>query len=146
MLTVYKVKGRDQGLEFIFKYNLNGNLEVFEKNCPLDERQIAWLYNKDRFPEFEHQIKSYWMKEPIMRKKFIVEQAPSDLSFEALWTLYNFKVSKQDAQKAFAKLKEIDVLKCFQGLKGYEEYLAVKKVGKAHLSRYINGRYFENEY
>lgn len=145
MLTIYKVKGMDIGLEFVFKYDLNGILVAFEKNQLLNEAQVRWLYS-DRFPETEDVLKRLWIQDPKMRKKFKVEQAPADLSFDALWELYGYKVAKQDSLKAFEKLSELDILKCFQGLKGYEDHLAVKKVGKAHLSRYINGRYFENEY
>ncbi|MHC5309118.1 hypothetical protein ACYSNM_03405 [Myroides sp. LJL116] len=145
MLTIYKVKGLDIGLEFIFKYDLNGVLVAFEKNQLLNEAQITWLYSS-RFPETEDSLKKNWVQDLKMRKKFKVEKAPADLSFEALWEMYGYKVSKQDAIKAYNKLSEIDILKCFQGLKPYEEYLASKKIGKAHLSRYINGRYFENEY
>ncbi len=145
MLTVYKVKGRDQGLEFIFKYDLNGILVSFEKNQELVGKQITWLYS-ERFPEKEEQMQNYWIADPSMRKKFIVERAPANLDFESLWNLYDYKVSKQDAMKQFNKLKEIDVIKCFSSLKNYEDYLIRTKIAKAHLSTYINRRYFDNEY
>ncbi|MGG5507919.1 MULTISPECIES: hypothetical protein [unclassified Myroides] len=145
MLTIYKVKGLEIGLEFVFKYDLKGVLRSFEKNQLLNEAQKQWLYSK-RFPETEEILQTSWIQDPNMRKKFKVEKAPADLSFDALWELYGYKVSKQDAEKAFNKLSEIDVLKCFQSLKAYEDHLFAKKIAKAHLSRFINGRYFENEY
>lgn len=142
MTTTYKVKGRDVGLEFLFKYDLNGFLTEFKKNQPLTEEQRLWLYSA-RFPETEELMKQ-WIAQ--LKKKFEVVKVPADLSFDALWILYNYKVSKADAEKAFKKLKEPDVIKCFLGLKPYEEYLLKSKIAKAHLSRYINGKYFENEY
>jgi len=142
MLVVYNVKGKELGLEFIFKYDLNGDLIEFKKNQALDEAQRLWMYSS-RFPETEDLMK-LWITD--LRKKFIVTKMPADLSFDNLWNLYNLKVSKADAEKSFKKLNEADVIKCFLGLKAYEDYLLKSKIAKAHLSRYINGRYFENEY
>lgn len=142
METIYKVKGKDVGLEFLFKYDLNGFLTEFKKNQPLNEEQRLWLYSA-RFPETE-ELMNQWIIH--LKKRFEVVKVPADLSFDNLWQLYNYKVAKADAEKAFKKLKEPDVIKCFLGLKPYEEYLARTKIAKAHLSRYINGRYFENEY
>ena len=142
MLTIYKVKGKDVGLEFLFKYDLNGYLTEFKKNQPLTDEQRLWLYSP-RFPETEELMKQWII---YLKKKFEVTKVPADLSFDNLWQLYNYKVSKSDAVKAFNKLKEPEVIQCFIGLKAYEEYLAKTKIAKAHLSRYINGKYFENEY
>ncbi|MDM1045892.1 hypothetical protein HX004_14125 [Myroides sp. 1354] len=146
MITIYKVKGLSIGLEFVFKYDLNGVLVAFEKNKLLNQAQVEWLYNGKIFPETEEKLHKVWIQDLDMRKKFKIEKAPADLSFESLWNLYGYKVSRQDAEKAFNKLNQIEVLKCFQALKAYEDYLARTKIAKAHLSRYINGRYFENEY
>lgn len=143
MLTVYKVKGKDVGLEFLFKYDLNGFLTEFKKNQPLTDEQRLWLYSA-RFPETE-ELMNQWIIH--LKKRFDVVKVPADLSFENLWSIYNLKVSKADALKAYAKLKdEADIIKCFIGVKLYDEYLAKTKTAKAHLSRYINGRYFDNEY
>lgn len=143
MLIIYKVKGKEVGLEFIFKYDLSGFLIEFKKNVELSEEQRKWLYS-ERFPEDESLMQK-WIA--YLKSKFTVVKVPPDLSFENLWTIYNYKVAKADAIKAFAKLKdEADIIKCFLGVKAYEEHLAKTKTAKAHLSRYINGRYFDNEY
>ena len=45
MLTTYRVKGKTIGLEFLFKYDLNGNLKAFEiAEGELEENQINWLF------------------------------------------------------------------------------------------------------
>ncbi len=142
MLTIYTVRGKELGLEFVFKYDLNGFLAEFKKNQPLDDAQRLWLYSR-LFPETE-QMMHEWIKH--LKNKFEIKKVPADLTFDNLWRLYNYKVSKADAIKAFNKLKEEDVIKCFVALKPYEDYLARTRIAKAHLSRYINGRYFENEY
>ena len=148
MLTVYKVKGKKSDAEYLFKYDLNGNLKLFEIiGAPLTDEQIVWFFRGNKIPSREQFMIDYWMKLPEFKNHFEIIKVPADLSFDNLWQLYNYKVSKADAEKAFAKLKdEADVIKCFLGIKPYEEHLAKTKTAKAHLSRYINGRYFENEY
>lgn len=147
MLTVYKVKGKKSDAEYLFKYDLNGNLKLFEIiGAPLTDEQIVWFFRGNKIPSREQFMIDYWMKLPEFKNHFDIIKVPADLSFEKLWELYNYKVSKADAEKAFKKLKEADVIKCFTGLKLYEEHLLKTRVGKAHLSRYINGKYFENEY
>lgn len=142
MLTTYIVKGKDLGLQFLFKYDLKGVLVEFKKNDLLNDDQRLWLYSKV-FPETEDLMKAWVLK---LRQKFEVIKVPADLSFDNLWNQYNYKVSKEDAVKAFNKLKEPEIIKTFLSLKDYENHLLKTKVGKAHLSRYLNGKYFNNEY
>lgn len=147
MQTTYIIKGKNNDTEYLFKYDLEGNLRTFEVvGAPLTDTQIVWFFKGNNIPSREQFMLDYWLKLPKFKSLFDIRKVPADLSFDNLWQLYNYKVSKADAIKAFAKLKEPDVIKCFIGLKPYEEYLAKTKIAKAHLSRYINGRYFENEY
>ena len=44
-LTTYRAKGKTIGLVFLFKYDLNGNLKLFEiEEGEIDEKQINWLF------------------------------------------------------------------------------------------------------
>ena len=86
------------------------------------------------------------MKDKALRDKFEVETSPADLSFEALWKLYDHKVARLHAEKAFKKMKEETIIKCFVSIPIYKKYLAFSKVGQAHLATFINGQYYENEY
>ena len=145
-LTTYRAKGKEIGLVFLFKYDLNGNLKLFEiSEGKLNDIQIRWLFSAN-FPANEFIIKSIWMKEKVYKDKFEIETSPADLSFEALWKLYDHKIAKFHAEKAFAKMKEEAVIKCFLSIPVYKKYLAHAKIGQAHLATYINGRYYENEY
>ena len=148
METTYIIKGKNNDTEYLFKYDLEGNLRAFEVvGAPLTDTQIVWFFKGLNIPSREDYMLKYWLKLPKFKALFDIRKVPADLSFDNLWQQYNYKVAKADAIKAFGKLKnEADVIKCFLGLKPYEEYLARTKVGKAHLSRYINGKYFENEY
>lgn len=141
-MVTYKVKGKDVGLEFLFKYDLNGVLMVFEKNQPLTEEQRLWLYSA-RFPETEVLMKQWTTQ---LRKKFEVYKAPADLSFENLWVLYDNKVKKVFAEKAYSKLNEAQKIKCFMHIPRYKERILRTKEAQAHLSTYINQSYYEDEY
>ena len=145
-LTTYRAKGKKSDLEFLFKYDLNGNLKAFQiVNGELNEDQVQWLFSF-HFPATEIIIKTKWMKLEKYTNVFEVEHSPADISFEALWDLYDHKVSKLDAQKAFGKLKQTDIIKCFIEVPFYKKYLEKNpNIAKLHLSTYINKRRFEDE-
>jgi translation elongation factor EF-1alpha len=145
--TTYRAKGKTIGLIFLFKYDLNGNLKAFQiEEGELNGEQMKWLFSSSNFPADESIIRSLWMKDEKYTKVFIVEVSPADLSFEALWTLYDNKVDKNDSIKSFNKLKQGDVIKCFIEVPFYLQYLKKNPgIGKLYLSTYINKRRFEDE-
>lgn len=146
LLTTYRAKGKTIGLEFLFKYDLNGNLKVFEiVDGELNDEQMAWLFSAN-FPATEEIIKNKWIKLDKYKKVFEISTSPAVINFEALWNLYDYKVKRFDAEKAFKKLKEHEVIKCFTSIPGYNKYLRNKQIAKAHLSTFINRRYFEDDF
>lgn len=146
ILTTYRVIGNKNKIEFVFKYDLNGDLKLFEiVGEPLNEEQKAWLFGAYRFPIDEEKI-IQWTKMQAMVQRFKVQKIPPNLSFEQLWEQYNYKMGKKDALKAFNKLKEADVIKLFLSLKGYEAHLKRTGQAKAYLATYINKEYYNNEY
>lgn len=145
-LTTYRAKGKEIGLVFLFKYDLNGNLKLFEiSEGELNDDQMKWLFSPN-FPANESIIKTIWMKEKKYTKVFEIEKSLANLSFDALWNLYNNKVSRMDSEKCFNKLKEADVIKCFLSIPQYLKYLQRKQIAQAHLSTFINKRYFDDDY
>jgi hypothetical protein len=106
---------------------------------------MKWLFSTN-FPANESIIKTIWMKDKKYTKVFEIEKAVADLSFDALWKMYDHKIAKFHAEKAFEKLKEEAIIKCFLSIPIYKKYLAHAKIAQAHLATYINGRYYENEY
>ena len=69
-LTIYRVKGKDIGLEFLFKYDLKGNLKAFEiAEGELNDEQQLWLFNVIRFPSNESKI-NYWKENKKYSDKF----------------------------------------------------------------------------
>lgn len=144
--TTYRANGKSIGLVFLFKYDLNGNLKLFEiVEGTLTDEQMKWLYSGN-FPATEAIMKANWQALEKYKEKFEIVVAPPDLSFDALWSLYDRKVSRLDAEKAFNKLKPADLIKCFTAIPEYNKYLARERIAKAHLSTFINKRRFEDEF
>ena len=143
-LVTYTIKSKNSNNIWEFKYHLNGVLYSFKAlDGVLSTKQIDWLFVKANFPYKEDQIK-HWQKK--LKANFEITVGEPDLSFEALWKLYDHKIKRVESEKAFNKLKPADVLRCFQTVKHYDKYVNKSKVNKAHLSTFINQRYFEDEW
>jgi len=146
-LTTYRAKGKEIGLVFLFKYDLNGNLKLFEiSEGELTPKQMKWLFAGAHFPACESIIKSIWMKEKVYRDKFEIDVSPADLSFEALWNLYAYKESRKDAEKFFSKLKEAEKIKCFIQVPKYKKKIAQSGIAQALLGTWINKQRYNDEY
>lgn len=144
-VTTYRAKGKEIGLVFLFKYDLNGNLKLFEiAEGELNGQQMKWLFSPN-FPANESIIKAVWSKDKKYTKVFDIEKASADLSFEALWNLYNYKESRKDAEKLFAKLKEADIIKCFIQVPKYKNKIALSGVSQALLATWLNKQRYNDE-
>lgn len=145
-LTTYRAQGKEIGLVFLFKYDLNGNLKLFEI-CEglLNEKQIKWLFSLN-FPANETTMKTVWMKDKKYTKVFTVERSLPDLSFEALWNLYGFKESRKEAETRFKKLKEDQIIKCFIQVPKYKKKLQFGTTAQALLATWIHKERFNDEY
>ncbi len=152
-LITYIIKSKLNGYVWRFKYHLNGNFKSFEiLEGQLNAKQVKWLFGgknaKDefqeaKFPILEETIK-VWQKK--LKDNFEITIETPDLTFDNFWNLYNYKVKKFEAEKAFKKLKEADVIKCFLALPGYDKHLQKTGTAKAHLSTFINRHYYEDEW
>jgi hypothetical protein len=142
LITTYTVK-MENGDIWQFKYNLKGVLVFFNvMEGDLSDKQELFLYINGKFPWKEDQIKDW----PKKYKTIKLEVGEPDLSFKALWNLYDNKVSKFDAEKAFNKLSDADKIKCFLAIPGYKKYLAKKGTGTAHLATFIHRQYYNDEW
>ena len=145
-LTTYRAKGKEIGLVFLFKYDLNGNLKLFEiSEGELNNEQMKWLFSPN-FPANENIIKTIWSKDKKYTKVFDIEKSPADLSFDALWNLYGYKESRKDAEKFFSKLKEADVIKCFIQVPKYKKKIAITGIAQALLGTWLNKQRYNDEY
>lgn len=143
-LTIYTVKAKNTQTVWVFKYHLNGSLNEFKVLEGLPSPvQFDWLFKKGNFPYYEDQIKD-WIKK--LKANFEILKLDPVFSFEMVWNLYNNKVKRHEAEKQFNKLKQADIVKLFLSIPGYDKYLQKKGIAKAHLSTYINQRYFEDDW
>lgn len=146
LLTTYRAKGLTIGLEFLFKYDLNGNLREFQiVEGILNGEQMVWLFSSN-FPATESVIKLKWMKIDKYKKVFEVTVSPADVSFEAFWNLYGYKVDKFQAEKYFKKLKEADLIKLFLSIPEYKKFCERKNIAQKYPSTYITQRSFIDDY
>ena len=143
--TTYTIKGKQRGFVWQFKYRLNGDLKSFEiLEGKLTELQIKWLFSEN-FPATETIMKTVWTK--VLRQNFEVVVGEPDLSFNAFWDTYGYKVKRVMAERSWKKLSEADRIKAFLGLGSYNSYLKRNNgIAKAHPSTYLNQRYFEDEW
>ena len=75
-------------------------------------------------------------------------QAGSVDDFEAFWKTYPLKVAKQDAKKAWKKLKAAELPALFKGLEAWKQSEQWTKEGGQyipHASTFLNGRRWEDE-
>ena len=145
-LTTYRAKGKEIGLVFLFKYDLNGNLKLFEiSEGELNNEQMKWLFSPN-FPANENIIKTIWSKDKKYTKVFEIEKSPADLSFDALWNLYGYKESRKDAEKFFSKLKEADIIQCFIQVPKYKKKIALTGIAQALLGTWLNKQRYNDEY
>lgn len=146
-LTTYRAKGKEIGVQFLFKYDLKGNLRLFEiVEGELNAKQMKWLYAMGNFPGCESIMKSVWMKEKAYKDKFEVEVSPADLSFDALWNLYGYKESRKDAERFYNKLTEADKIKCFVQVPKYKKKIAQSGIAQALLATWLNKQQYNDEY
>jgi hypothetical protein len=147
MVTTYRAKGKEIGLVFLFKYDLNGNLKTFEiAEGELNAKQMKWLFAESNFPACESIMKTIWMKDNKYKKVFEIELSTADLSFDAFWNAYDYKVDKWQAEKAFEKLKEADIIKLFISIPEYKKFITRKNIPAKYPGTYINQRSFLDDY
>ena len=146
-LTIYRAKGKEMGLVFLFKYCLNGNLRAFIiEEGDLNAKQMKWLFSGSNFPANETIMTTVWMQQDNYKKVFTVEKFAADLSFEAFWNIWGLKLKKDHSEKAWNKLKEGEKIKCFLNHKSYCNHLIKTGQFKAHLVTWLNGKRFNDEY
>ena len=66
-------------------------------------------------------------------------------SFDSFWNKYNYKKNKQQALKAWKKLKDQDKEKAIKAVDGYLTYLQAKNHPQCHASTWLNNRRFEDD-
>ena len=145
-LTTYRAKGKDVGLEFLFKYDLKGNLKAFQiAEGELNFKQQEWLFNMEHFPSTEEKMK-YWESSPEFNKKFDVTISPAVLSFDAVWELFGHKIKRFESETRWNKCNEATKIKIFTSIPAYKKYVERKGIAQKNLASFILQRYYDDDW
>jgi hypothetical protein len=142
-VTIYTVKGRNFPTVWEFQYDLNGVLKLFKLlEGTLTETQRKWLFNPNRFPYLENEIKGW---KSIKNIELIIGQP--NLEFDTFWDVYKYKIKRVVAERAWKKLSKADRINAIKGIEKYDGFLKRKhNQSKANPATYLNQRYWEDNY
>lgn len=106
----------------------------------MDGVQKSWLLT--HVPKLESELQ-------YLQKYFTVEQIIGDLSFDAFWDKYNYKVgNKKRAEKLWNALSEADRIQALKVIASYDNWLKRKNYiqEKCYPETYLNQRRFESKF
>lgn len=142
-VILYTVKGKNFPVIWEFSYDTEGFLVEFKiLEGQLNEKQINWLFHKNRFPYTEQGINSW-----SGIKNIEVIKGKPDLSFDKFYNTYNHKVKKVVAQRTWKRLSKVDRINAIAGIRPYDNHLKRNtNKPKAYPATYLNQRYWEDNY
>lgn len=143
MTTTYTVKATNHPIVWVFAYDLTGMLVRFEVlDGQLSQQQAQWLFQPHHFPWHESRLQP-WFK----NKKVTIETGEPDLSFDAFYNAYGYKIKKVVAQRSWNRLSRADRMNALTGIRSYDNHLKRHpNKQKANPSTYLNQRYWEDDY
>ena len=143
LATIYTVKSVNHPIVWVFAYDLEGMLVRFEVlDGQLSEMQAQWLFQPRHFPWHESRLQP-WYK----NKKVSIEKGEPDLSFEAFYNAYGYKIKKVVAKRSWDRLNRSDRMNALNGIRSYNNHLKRHPTKqKANPSTYLNQRYWEDDY
>ena len=121
----------------------NGVLKSLEVITPgLNKSQVGWL--KNTVPADEQEL-------PALTNTYnfiSIEKAPTDVSFNAFWELYGYKVGKKDRTiRLWQGLNEAERIKCLRSIPRYKMWLAQKQsIEMLYPETYLAQKRYENEF
>ena len=102
METTYIFKSKNTSIEYLFKYDLEGNLTTLQSTGePPTNEQWHWLVRY--FPYNEERI-AILASDANLRKYFSIEKTPASVTFEDFWNEYGKIGTKAVAKRKFDKL------------------------------------------
>lgn len=125
----------------VILYYEEGLLTCLEIKTPsLTPEQISWI--KQTMPASETFLK------PLEGGFITVEEIPQDLSFNAFWEAYNYKVGKKErALKYWTALTETERMQVFKAIPKYNYWLAQRpNMDRLYPEGFLHQRRFENEF
>ena len=143
MENTYFFKAKNTPSEHVFKYDLNGNLRVFENTGePLTIKQWFWLFHPNRLPYTEERIQAL-ANDEALRKHFTIEKVPASVTFEDFWEAYGKIGTKAVAKRKFDKLKPEEVIKAFIGIDKEKSKKKLDGTAMPYAETYLNQKRWE---
>lgn len=120
----------------VFEFDLNGFLIMFKLTGNFNDQQHRWLLIN--IPTRQEMIKHF------DGKLFRVKEVPIDLSFDAFWKAYNYKVGKKVmAENLWKRMSEEERIKAMTYIARYDQEIRQSGVQKAYPTTYLNQKYYE---
>lgn len=135
ILTHRKIKG-----SILMEYDDKGRAMSFQFDCEVSNE--LWEFMMDNFPATEVSL-----KDPLF-KNFKVSPMPADISFDAFWNTYGYKVgNKPRTEKLYKLLSDMERTHVMVSIKGYNSYLSAHPTQeKCYPETYLNQRRWENSF
>jgi hypothetical protein len=141
-MNTYLIQSKSGKTKMIFTYNSNGFLISFEAEpSDIKTETLQWIYK--HFPYTEAGIDKFKPLDYVT-----VSKVAADLSFEAFYNLYGYKVGKKERTKRlWDALPEVDRIACLAAIPKYKRWLASKNnMEMLYPETFLSQRRWENEY
>lgn len=139
-----RLKKQDGGyLNYYLKYNEHGDLyhvefRDLEESMTAAQRGWIWQFIPKTIEELEVRRKVKGVK---------ITEVEMDLSFDAFWNLYAYKVgNKKRAKVSWDKLDDATRLIVLQKVKEYQYFLKHKSYDMVFPERFLSEKRYENDY
>ncbi len=137
--TRYSITSPEFEGELTFMYDDNGKLVWFSNDAQLSEAHLVYLHKN--FPV----IDGLMVRMAGESKTLIIRQTTNEVTFDAFWEAYNFKMDKLDAQKAWSKLTPDQQNKAFENIPSYKYFLLMRRnQATLYPATYLRGKYDSN--
>ena len=141
METTYIFKSKNTSIEYLFKYDLEGNLTTLQSTGePPTAEQWHWLASY--FPYNEERI-NMLASNTNLRKYFSIEKTPASVTFEDFWNEYCKIGTKAVAKRKFEKLKPEEVIKAFIGIEKERTKKKLDNTAMPYAETYLNQKRWE---
>jgi len=103
-------------------------------------KQINFMLAK--LPALENELEAF-----VQQHKLKLSQVQQDLSFEAFWNAYKYKVGKKArTERLWNSLSKQERELVFVAIPRYRRFIAFKNQESAYAETWLNNKMWENEY
>lgn len=145
LLRTYTVTSKRTRIVWIFKYDQDGNLRLFQPlNGEIDNDKATFLFLQNRFPHDEPKMLVFKSK---MTKYFTIDEEDYDLSFDTFMNVYGKKTRKKESSAYWKKMTDANKLKAILGVKKLNNHIRLNPwKEKPDPIRYLKHERYNDEY